>query len=192
MGLRSLNLLSRCREAPSRIWHTAWALDQHCLICHALGRLDELAAHADELAEISEKGPELRRTEAAARIWQAVSRRTKGDEHAASQLFHRGMGLLAGLERRDSACADGVAAYYEASGDLTAAVGVRDREIAELTRKGMFHRACESLVERCRLLAQAGKLTPADLDAVHVAAGKMRFPEWYLKRLPLDPFRHQD
>jgi hypothetical protein len=75
MALHSLGLLNRCREAHSRIWHTAWALDQHCRICHELGRLDELAGHADHLAELSEKGGELRRTQAAAWIWRAITHR---------------------------------------------------------------------------------------------------------------------
>jgi hypothetical protein len=101
------------------------------------------------------------------------------------------MGLLDGLERRDSICPDGFAAYHELGGDLKAALGVRDRELAEITKKGMSHRGCQVRIERCRLLAKAGELTPADLDAVRLSAGQLRTPEWYLEKLDrIDPTGH--
>ncbi len=183
MALRSLALLTRTRDAHTRNWHTAWALDQHCQICHAMGRLDELAGHAEHLIKISNKTGQLLRTEAAGLIWQAVSSRAKGDEKAASSAFHRGMALLEDLERRDSILAEGVAAYYEAGGDLKAAIGVRDREFAEVSRKGMLHRSCQIQIERCRLLDRAGELTPANLEAVRLSASRLRVPDWYLKKL---------
>ena len=114
-------------DSQSRAWHLAWALDQHCRICHELGKLDELAGHADHLAEVSAKRGQLYRTEAAGWIWRAVARRAKGDEKAASEAFHRAMNLLEGLDRRDSIVPDGVAAYDELGGELQAAIGDRDR-----------------------------------------------------------------
>ena len=183
ISLRSLALLGRLANGQSRAWHTAWALDQHCQTCHALGKLDELEGHADHLAEVSIQRGNLLRTEAAAAIWKAVARRAKGDEKAASAAFHRGMALLEDLDRRDSICADGVAAYHEAAGDLRAAIGVRDRELAEVAKKGMLHRSCQIQIERCRLRKQAGQLTLDDLEAARTTAGKLRVPEWYRQRI---------
>src|SRR3954452_458286 len=50
-----------------------------CEICHALGRLDEVAGHAADMEERSAKKNDLMRTRASARIWLAVARRAKGD-----------------------------------------------------------------------------------------------------------------
>jgi hypothetical protein len=183
MALRSLALLSRAHPPYSQIWHTAWALDQHCQTCHALGRMDELAGHADHLVEISGKRGNLLRTEAAGLIWQAVSRRAKGNEKAASKSFHRGMAMLEDLERRASICASGVAAYYEAGGDLKAAIGVLDREFAEVSGKGMLHRSCQIQIERCRFLDRAGELTAEDVNAARLSASRLRVPEWYQEKL---------
>jgi hypothetical protein len=183
MALRSLALLTRLYSVHSRNWYTAWTLDQHCQICYALGKRDELAGHADHLVEVSQKRGNLLRTEATGLIWQAFCRRAKGDEKAASKSFHRGMALLEDLERRDSICADAIAAYYEAGGDLKAAIAVRDREFAEVSRKGMLHRSCQIQIEQCRLLDRARELTPADLEAVRRSATRLRLPKWYLDKL---------
>jgi hypothetical protein len=93
------------------------------------------------------------------------------------------MRLLAGLERRDLICADPIAAYKELCGDLKAAVGVRDREIAAATKRGELHRVCQAHTERCRLLAQAGEIIPADLSAARLSASKLRVPGWFLEKL---------
>src|SRR5262249_31616349 len=55
------------------------------------GRLDEVAGHAADMEERSEKKIHLKRTRASARIWLAITQRAKGDERAASRSFHRGM-----------------------------------------------------------------------------------------------------
>ena len=68
-------------------------------------------------------------------------------------------------------------------GDLRASLGVRDRELAEMTRKGRLHRACLLQIERCRLLARLGELKTSDLDAVRHSAGQLRIPDRYLERL---------
>jgi len=183
LGLRSLALNERLGSPRSRCWHGAWTLDQQCQACRALGKVAELAGHADHLVEVASRRGDLRRAEAAGAIWQAVARRAKGDEPGASEAFHRGLALLEDLERRDSIAADGLAAYHEAGGDPRAALGVRDRELAEVSRKGMLHRAGQIRLERRRLLAGLGELDAADLEAVRATAARLRVPGWYLDRL---------
>ena len=183
VALRLLALVDQSQDHDLRVWHGTWTLFKLCRVCHALGRVDELAGHADHMAELSGKCRELRRTQADAWIWRAVTARAKGDERNASRCFHRSMRLLAGVERRDLICADSIATYKELCGDLKAAVGVRDREIAAATKKGELHRVCQAHVERCRLLTQAGEITPADLNAARLAAGKLRLPGWFLEKI---------
>jgi hypothetical protein len=183
LAMRSVALADRLEIPSSRNWHGSWALYELCRVCIALGRLEELAGHADHLVELSEGHGQLRRARADAWLWRAVTRRAAGDEREASASFHRGMALLDGLERRDSICADPTARYYEMDGDLRAALGVRDRELGELTRKGRLHRGCQLRIERCRLLSRLGELTAADMDAVRDSASQLRTPDRYLRRL---------
>ncbi len=106
-----------------------------------------------------------------------------GQGTAASSSFHRGMALLEDLRRRDSICPEGVAAYYEAGGDLEGAIGGRDREFAEVATTGMLHRSGQIRIERCRLLDRAGRLAPADLEAVRAQADGLQLPGWYREKL---------
>lgn len=164
-------------------WNKAWYLFLLCEACHSLGRMEELAEHARQMAVYSNQSDNLRRTLAAGLLWEAVVLRAKGDQAAASKLFHNGLRQLANLSVADEICADSIAAYYELGSEWREAVGVRDREHASVSRKGMLHRACRVLVERCRLLAQAGALTSADLETARQAVAPLRFPERHLERL---------
>jgi hypothetical protein len=175
--------IDRSGDSDDQIWHEVWSVWQLCHICNALGKLDELAAHAETVSELSDKNPHLRRTKADASIWKALLFRRAGNQRNASQSFHAGLRLLKGLEARDTICADPMAKYYEAGEDWREALGVRDRELAAVAKKGMLHRACQVQLERCRLLAQMGQLTPADLVAVRQSAEKLRTPKWCLDRL---------
>jgi hypothetical protein len=183
LAMRSVALTDQARDANLRNWHGSWALYEICRICAAMGRLEDLADHSEHLAELSERQGQLRRTRADAWIWRAVTRRAAGDERDASSSFHQGMALLDGLERYDSICAEPIARYYELGGDLKATLGVRARELAEMTRKGRLHRACQLQIERCRLLSQLGELKVSELDAVRHSASQVRIPDRYLERL---------
>lgn len=180
---QSLAMADRSGDPDLQIWHGAWALFLLCEICHALGRLDEVAAHAADMEERSAKRGHLMRTRASALLWLAVTQRSKGDERAASRSFHRGMRYLKDLDAREEVCAEPIARYYEIGGELKEAVSVRDRELTAIARKGMLHRACRVQIERCRLLSRAGALTPADVAKVRESAAQLRVPEWYLERL---------
>jgi hypothetical protein len=183
LALESLALADRSGNPDIQIWHGAWSLFILCQICDALGRLDQLAGHAEDMAERSRKKSHLIRTRASALLWIAVARRATGDERTASRSFHIGLQHLKNLDSRDEICADPIARYYELGGDYNAAVGVRDRELAVITKKGMLHRSCRVQIERCRLLSRAGGITPSDVTEAHQAAAKLRVPNWYLEKL---------
>jgi hypothetical protein len=166
-----------------QIWHGVWTLWHLCHICNALGKFDELSAHAETVGERSDKNPHLRRTKADSRFWKALLFRKAGNQRNASRSFHGGLRLLKGLDACDTFCADPMAKYYEAGGDWQEALGVRDRELASVAKKGMVHRACQVQLERCRLLAKMGQLTPADLVATRQSAEKLRAPKWCQDKL---------
>ncbi len=183
LAIRSVGMAMQLTSPEQKNWHGSWALYLLCRICAALGRIDEIAGHAAQMAELSDRRANLRRIRADARFWLAVARRAAGDERDASAEFQRGMPMLDGLERRDSICADPIARYYELAGDPRTAVDVRDRELGEIDRKGQIHRTCEVHVERCRLLALLGELTPNDLDAARQSAARLRHPDRFLDRI---------
>jgi hypothetical protein len=188
-ALRTLNLIDQWPVSEHyRYWHTCWTHYGLCRICHAMGQIGELTAHAERMLELSPKRGNLRRTEADGLIWLAFSARARGDEPAGSRHFHRAVGILPELETRDTVVADSMAAYLESCGDFRTAVGVRERELAVAERKHMFHRACETHLHRCRLLGKLGELTPADIDAARAATRKLRDPGWFGAKIDqLDP-----
>jgi hypothetical protein len=87
------------------------------------------------------------------------------------------------LSARDEICPDAIAKYYELAADWKAVATVRDRELAAVEKKGMFHRICEVHIERCRLLKLAGGLTARDLDAARLAADRLRVPDRCLEKI---------
>ncbi len=176
-------LVARVRDSTNRNWWGAWVRFLLCEICHALGRTDELAGHAAELEDCSRDGDHLLRTLASGRLWLAVVERAAGDERAAQRSFHSGLDSLRGVATRDEICAGPIARYYELGEQFEEAVAVRDRELGEVTRKGMLHRACRVHVERCRLKARIGTLTETDLAEARQAAARLRSPEWFLPRI---------
>ncbi len=167
----------------ANIWHGAWTLFLLCRTCHALGLRDELANHALYMLELSQKSTGLKRTLADAWLWWAVCQQGRGDVKGASSSFHNGMRHLKALDRHDEISAGPTAVYYELRGDWKAALGVRDRELADVTPRGMLHRSCMVQIERCRLLSLAGELTDSDLDKAREAAVLLRHPDWYLGKL---------
>lgn len=170
-------------DPANRPWHKAWHLFLICPLCHSLGRMEELAVQSRAMEEYARKFNTLKRVLAAALIWQATTFRVSGDQTESARAFHEGMRYLSNLAIKDEVCADPIAAYYEAGGEWKEVVAVREKELVEVERKGMLHRACRILIDRCRLLSLAGSLTPADVERARQAAAKLRTPEWHLERL---------
>jgi hypothetical protein len=183
LAQRALALADQERESGSRAWWRAWFLFLLCEVCDALGKSDLLASHAEALAEISRRTANLRRTEAAGCCWQAVVERAAGKEQRAARLIRQAIALLRDLDTGNIICASPMARYYELAGDSRAAVGVCERALADLEKKGQLHRACQMHVERCRLLARMGALTSADLAGARQAAARLRAPQWFLAKL---------
>ncbi|MBS0202431.1 MAG: hypothetical protein JSS49_05980 [Planctomycetes bacterium] len=179
-ALQTLALIDR---SSSKLWFGSWALYQLCQICHMLGYTSELADHAAQMAELSARHGQLRRTEADGWIWQGAMLRLRGEDREARQAYRRGMRLISQLDQQHSICANSTAAYHLAGNDVQSALAVRNDELAEVTRKGMLHRICEVQLERCRLLKQLNELTPAELEAVRNCGRQLRKPQWFLKEL---------
>ena len=78
-------------DPSNRIWHGAWIRYETCRICDALGDDSLLAEHVEHLAELSERHPQLRRTQADANFWRAVVERRAGNNQKATRFFHAGM-----------------------------------------------------------------------------------------------------
>lgn len=180
-AMRALTLVEADPEV--RVWHGAWILYEACRICDALGKAGQLADHSEHMAELSAQHPQLRRTQADAHFWNAVVARRGGEVQKATRSFHQGMHILTGLERREAICADAVARYHEACGELRSAIQVREREIADVARNGQYFRAAQMQVERCRLLTELNELSQADLAAARESTAKLRKPEWILAKL---------
>jgi hypothetical protein len=165
------------------IWWRCWVLFLLCQICDALSRVGELASYAQDMAKRSAMGGQLLRTRAAGWVWLAVTQRLTGKEQDAARSFLKGLGYLKEVKTRDEVCADAAAKYYALGRDWAGAIGVRDRELTAVAKNGMLHRCCLVQMERCRLLAQAGELSSADIEQAKQAIAKMRVPEWYLGNL---------
>ena len=183
LALRALAEANQAPDPSTRIWHEAWTLFQLCSIYNALGNMDLLAAHAEHMAELSRGHLQLRRTQAAGLFWLAVTERTAGKEKSATSHFHKGIRMLRRVVTRDMICADPIAKYHELGADYRTALKVRERELAEVAKRGLRHDECDIHVKRCRLLALLNELTPADLDAARQATGKLRVPEGFLNKL---------
>jgi len=183
LALRSLGLIDQVTDSHSRIWHSAWTLYQLCRVCYTLERFDELSEYTEHLREISTKHGQLRRTQADSWFWHAMLLRLQGDPKSAVRAYQRGLTALGPVERRDSICADPMAAYHEACENWQGALEIRDHELADVSPKGMYHRACEIHLDRCRILQRIGTLTDQDLTLAREAANLLRKPKWYLKKL---------
>jgi hypothetical protein len=178
-----LDKIDRSGDPEIKIWHGVWTLWHLCHICNELGKVDELAAHAELMKERSEKNQHLKRTRADAFLWNALLSRRDGNEGDAARLFHKGLRLLKGLDASDTFCADPIAKYFEVGGNWQDALGVRDRELASVVKKGMAHRACQIQLERCRLLTHLGQVTSADIVAARKTGEKLRKPKWFLDKV---------
>ena len=74
----------------------------------------------------------------------------------------------------------------ESGGEPRKALGVRERELDEITRKGRLHRACLIKIERCRLLALLGELMTTDLDAARDSARLLPPPRTGIWNVSID------
>ncbi len=121
---------------------------------------------------------------AVALVWQAYCARKAGDEPTARRHYGSALASMNYLERVGSEdYFDALCAYNEAGGELTQALGVRDRELTEAINGGSPYQECESRLKRCRVLKQMGLLTADDLAQARAAAQKLIAPASFLAKL---------
>lgn len=154
-----------------------------CRICRNLRRWDELGEFAESLAEISARDARLRRHKADGLLWIAYLQLSQGDGRIAAKSFQAGMHEMEQLNRRDEICYEPIAAYLELKGLAPVAIRYIDREIANSSKSGRFHRAAQSHIERCRLLKLSGELRELDLNQAREAALRTKLPGRYLDKL---------
>jgi hypothetical protein len=104
-------------------------------------------------------------------IWEALALRHLKQEAAAVRAYQTGIGRAARIKTKPSeGYYDALCAYHEASGDLSAAVAVRDQQLHQAIAGGSPYYENLAYLRRCDLLAQMGTLTEGDLDAARAAA----------------------
>lgn len=136
-------------------------------------RLAQWAAAGEEVARRADKDYSLGEM----LLWQAVTARQKGDDAAATPLVRAALShqkSLASTPPRPFMTA--LAAYHELGGELEQAIQVREWEISLLEGKGELISLARAQVERCRLLAGAGRLTDEDRKRARNAAAKLKNP----------------
>jgi hypothetical protein len=117
-------------------------------------------------------------------LWRALLERRAGREEMALRLHLQASQRIARLGMPpDSSYRDAECAFHEQAGLLDLALAVRDVELGQLRDRGRLFREAGTHVKRCRLLAQLGRLSAADLAAARSAVERLREPAWALQEL---------
>jgi hypothetical protein len=165
-------------------WYSVNLLCDLCWMSHRAGDWDAVAGYARQAEEVARRVDEGQGELAESLTWQALLARRDGDEVRARRCCRGAVARMARLRQPPrSEYFDARAVYHEQGGDLAAALRVRDRELEAVRGRGRLADECSALIKRCRLLALLGKLTGADLDAAHAAAGKLRSPARYREQI---------
>jgi hypothetical protein len=154
-----------------------------CTIAHRRGEWDTLRGHA-EAGEEAARGAGNAGEIALFLLWRALAACWAGDEATAQRLMRQAVSRAARLRAAPSAAFyDALCAFHRRCADLTAALAVRDRQLAALAGKGRFLDECRARVDRCRLLRQMGRSLADDLAAAREAAQRLRDPAAQLTEL---------
>jgi hypothetical protein len=121
---------------------------------------------------------------ACACLWRAVSVCQTGDHSGSERLRRRGVRIMDGLGvPPPDGYFEALSRCHELAGQLPEALAVRQRELQALRSQGRTIAEVHGDYECCRLLAQLGQLTPADLGPAREAAQRLRFPGRHLEAL---------
>ncbi|HVO41650.1 MAG TPA: hypothetical protein VMT34_03450 [Aggregatilineales bacterium] len=178
---QELNSLDRSQGSDFRLMHVCRTL---CKICFGLGRPEEVLDYAVLGENNARQAPNAGRVLAALLLWQAYYHRHQGDTAAASSLYQQAMNTIA--RQRTSLLDryfDPLCAYLEADGSLDAAIRARTLELTNGSLAHSPHRESMARLKRCRLLALAGTLTAAELEAARVVSTRLKDPSRYLAGL---------
>jgi hypothetical protein len=150
-------------------------------------RLHFLRGDWDALGECAVTGEALARRKESKKqlalflLWRALVSRRAGQEELALRLCRTATARMGRLGAPPGeSYYDALGTYYELGGNLSAALKVRERHLAEIRGKGMLATECDAHIQRCRVLARMGRLTAADLAAARAAAARLRAPGHYL------------
>jgi hypothetical protein len=117
-------------------------------------------------------------------LWRALCARREGDGASAKRLCRTGTAMMARLgQPPGESYFDALAAYHELGGDLNVAWQVRQRELETTLGKGQLAYECLVRLKRARLLVRMGLPAEEEVEAVRVAASRLREPSWYLGEL---------
>ena len=142
-----------------------------------------LRGHA-EAGEEAVRNAKLAGTIAEFLLWARSRPSRAGDEVGGQRLLRQAVSRAARLQSvRSYSFYNALCAFHRRRGDLSAALAVRDRELATLVGKGQFLDECQARVDRCRLLRQMGRPLADDLAAAREAAKRLRDPAAHLAEL---------
>jgi hypothetical protein len=180
---RALALVADDPRHYSSVHYSMFIYNGLCRVHFARGEWSQLGEAAALAEENSRKtGNQVER--AMSLLWACLHAFHAGDEVQARGLRQRGVRVMdnLGVPPPDGYF-ESLSSSHECVGDLDAALAVRNRELSLLQAQGRTISEVYCHRERCRLLAVAGRLTAADLEAGRIAARRLRFPETYLAEL---------
>jgi hypothetical protein len=183
LAVEEISLADSDPDRHTAMHHEVDTCKSLCRICHRQGdwqALEEYAVTGEDRARRLDYKYEL----AILLLWQAVCARHVGRDELARRLCRQGVGRMGRLGKPpDDSYFDSLAAFHELGGDFTAALEVRDRELAECHDKGQFAYEVECRLKRCRLLKRMGQLQSEDIAACRAAIAPLRAPDYYLAQL---------
>ncbi|MGF1582452.1 MAG: hypothetical protein ACFCD0_24260 [Gemmataceae bacterium] len=183
VGQEHLDLVDAANE--NEPWYASNALAELCAVAFKQDKWDALAEYATELEALTQERRNRKRRESEALTWQAIVIRRQGDnEDDARRFFHRANNISRRIGEPPSGDqSDATAYFYQLANDFERALRARERELDTIKDLGMFDREAHAHVERCRWLAQLGRLTDDALEQAHNAANRLKKPESYRKQL---------
>jgi hypothetical protein len=117
-------------------------------------------------------------------LWRALCARHEGAEATANRLCRSGTATMSRLgQPPGESYYDALAAYHERGEDLTGAWRVRQRELDTTLGKGQLAYECLVRLKRVRLLVRMDRPVQEEVEAVRLAATRLREPSWYLGEL---------
>lgn len=151
-----------------------------CQIAHAqedAERLAEWTVTGDDLAR--QVGHQVELAELLS--WRALVAYRDGEKEKAMRLARSAVARQKGQRMPPTrGFYEGLCAYHEATGDLQAVLGVRNRELHDVSGWGRHLSEARCRVSRLQVLARLGAVTDAEKDAARTAALRLKQPETFL------------
>jgi hypothetical protein len=177
--------LNRAASDPDSISSQSHAVYCFSHLCHSAWKqrdphLGELAREGEQRAQVT--GHQLELSEF--QVWQALVARQAGLESQAQRLSQQARSRIARMGMiPDHIYYDALCAFHLVAHEREAALVVRDAELATLLGWSRLAAETRCRLERCRLLAQLGRLQRDDLDATRAVIHQLRRPQRALAQL---------